>query len=74
MLESKGCSMESVILNDTKTYSRIKVGEEYDFYYGETDKKIRCDDCNALLGEYHHLGCDCERCPKCHGQLISCEC
>ena len=33
-----------------------------------------CGDCGATEGEYHHLGCDMERCPKCRGQLISCDC
>ena len=38
--------------------------------YGED----RCGDCNVLPGGYHHPGCDREQCPKCNGQLISCDC
>ncbi len=34
----------------------------------------RCHDCNTYIGGFHHPGCDNERCPKCHGQLISCGC
>jgi len=34
----------------------------------------RCHDCDALPGHYHHAGCDWEECPRCHGQLLSCEC
>jgi hypothetical protein len=34
----------------------------------------RCGDCGVQPGGYHHLGCDLQRCPACHGQLISCEC
>lgn len=34
----------------------------------------RCHDCNCLPGNPHHPGCDCERCPNCFRQLISCGC
>ena len=37
-------------------------------------KDERCPDCNVERGGYHHPRCDGEECPKCHGQLISCEC
>ena len=33
-----------------------------------------CHDCGAGPGKVHHWGCDMERCPRCHGQLISCDC
>jgi hypothetical protein len=33
-----------------------------------------CHDCDALPGHYHHVGCDWEECPRCHGQLLSCDC
>lgn len=33
-----------------------------------------CHDCHAIVGAYHHPGCDVERCPICEGQLISCGC
>jgi len=33
-----------------------------------------CHDCYVAVGHYHHPGCDMERCPCCHGQLIGCDC
>jgi hypothetical protein len=35
---------------------------------------IRCPDCNVTAGGNHHANCDQENCPKCGGQLISCDC
>lgn len=75
MLKSKGCTVDELILNDGKSYKRIKVGDKYDFYETEDEEAdIICHDCNARRGHYHHANCDCEICPKCHQQLISCDC
>ena len=35
---------------------------------------FRCPDCNVVPGGIHHMNCDQEQCPKCSGQLISCDC
>lgn len=42
--------------------------------YGELDPKVPavCGDCGVAVGEVHVPGCARERCPRCHGQLISC--
>ena len=37
-------------------------------------KKHRCGDCGATTGQLHLDNCDIERCPKCRGQLYSCDC
>ena len=54
-------------------YPRIKVGDAGDFYE-DGDADTRCTECGAKFGHYHHDGCDCERCPVCELQLLSCEC
>lgn len=33
-----------------------------------------CHDCNAGSGLAHHPGCDWERCGKCGGQALGCDC
>jgi hypothetical protein len=33
-----------------------------------------CPDCGAKPGEIHDFGCDIEECPRCHRQLMTCEC
>lgn len=40
----------------------------------EQREKDHCGDCGVKEGEFHKPGCGMERCPFCHGQLISCDC
>ena len=58
---SRGCKKHSYII-DGKEYEAIKQGDD--------GNEGVCHDCNARQGEYHHPGCDMEKCPKCGGQLI----
>lgn len=74
MLECDGCDESTLIMNNGEEYDRIPVGDEDDFYNYVDDEDLRCHDCNALYGHYHHSGCDCETCPVCHEQLLSCDC
>jgi hypothetical protein len=36
--------------------------------------RTTCRDCNVVEGQHHHRGCCVEKCPRCLGQAISCEC
>ena len=60
MLKANGCRFKRIVVHgkSTKTYNRIKVGDPGDWYeeYVGTpeEKNIRCGDCGAKIGFYHH--------------------
>lgn len=62
-------SHPTLYINSTR-YDRIPFGleQENDGFYDH------CSDCGAVRGQHHKSGCDMEKCPRCGGQLISCEC
>lgn len=72
MEKAESCIPVKVMI-DGKQYEQIKYGDESrsDFH---AEKINCCHDCGINKGGYHHPGCDVEECPKCHGQLIGCEC
>lgn len=72
MSPGTGCGCSHIMLGG-KDYERIKAGDDLDFDPNMEVGDV-CHDCNAGLGQYHHSGCDAERCPVCSGQLISCDC
>ena len=58
-----------------KKHDRIRVGDAGDMYEDvDGGSGSRCSDCNARHGFPHHVGCDCESCPVCGGQILSCGC
>ena len=58
-----------IILEDGTIVNRIPVGGPGDWF-----EKGNCTDCGAPQNSYHHEGCDCERCPVCGCQMLSCDC
>jgi len=67
-MHTHGCTIDKVDI-DGHTHQRLPYNARFDGIEGQ-----RCHDCSALPGQYHHWGCDMERCPACGYQLISCEC
>ena len=54
-------------------FNPIKMGDPDDWYEGSDNCGV-CPDWGTHMGDQHLDGCDLERCPKCKGQLISCDC
>lgn len=53
-------------------YERIPYGDPRDRF--PESPNANCSDCNAPRGGLHHGGCCVERCPRCLGQSIGCDC
>jgi hypothetical protein len=71
MLKAKGCECIPVKIKGV-LYEPVRYGKsDID---NDDGKHNRCHDCGAKWGEYHHPGCDWERCPVCGGQMLTDEC
>ena len=55
-------------------YPRIKYGFEKDGEDSWNAADRPCPDCLVAKNQYHVPSCDIEECPKCHEQVILCQC
>jgi len=70
MKQGNGCTLRYLQNSSSEMgIERIRVD-----FSKEPNRGYFCHDCNAMPGQLHHFGCDCERCPKCGGQLAGCGC
>ena len=53
---------------------KVKIYERKRTSSNDVCQNGRCGDCGSTPGHLHHPGCDMERCPRCGGQLLGCEC
>lgn len=65
MEEGNGCTIAKETMGDGRILDRLP-------YRGETGPF--CGDCNAGVGQFHHSGCDLERCASCNLQALGCDC
>lgn len=76
MAKCEDCSLD-MSTTSTCFIREITIGDkEYQRNTEYFDVNERCHDCGIenKKGNIHHYGCDMERCPKCEGQIISCDC
>lgn len=69
--EFEAAQAQTLCMVAGQEFERICYGNEADDWGAEQSP---CHDCGVAKGQYHLIGCDVERCPKCGGQAIYCEC
>lgn len=76
---TEGCVERLLVYNDgaestgrTRRREPIPYGDEpmYDDWIPST----YCAQCGVAVGDYHHVGCELEICPRCGDQLGECDC
>ena len=67
--EFKRAQAVTQLVINSRELERVRYGEE------ETVRDLpKCEDCSAPKGSLHLFGCDLEECPRCGGQIITCDC
>jgi len=73
MRERRSCLQANYkFKGDPTLYPPVPYGAEEEDWGGLSGKA--CRDCHCPPGGFHHAGCDIERCPRCQGQAIGCDC
>jgi hypothetical protein len=73
MRQSSSCVEHSFRFKDDPVqYRAVPYGSEDEDWGAASGRN--CHDCNCPPGGFHHAGCDVERCPRCGGQVIGCDC
>ncbi len=77
MNSAQSCKVTTIDIDDVD-YNLVPYGQETRFGWKATasdaPSDARCHDCGVPLAGFHHPGCDVAECPRCHGQLLTCDC
>lgn len=79
MNTTRSCGVTTIEIEGVE-YELIPYGQETRYGQGRYFRQptaasdTRCHDCGVLVGGFHHPGCDVGECPRCHGQLLTCDC
>jgi hypothetical protein len=74
MAKCEDCQREMKLAPSCIALPMLIAGRPYQRIPNAASAHGRCDGCGVKPGGIHHMGCDLERCPRCNGQLIMCEC
>lgn len=67
----ESCTTATIPFPDGSSVPAVRFGQETDQF---APRGPRCPDCGVRRGGVHHPFCEIERCPRCHGRLMTCRC
>lgn len=77
IISSKGCSSVYLLISGNK-YKRLtggyEKGKNFEKDLTKSGEGLKCDDCGALEGNFHHFGCEREICPIHKVPMVGCDC